>query len=71
MGIGKNRVGTLLAVWLAVGVGSALALERNTGIWPLLRAAHFPGPMVPSGNTQGRKDMRALLEHQQGTCALA
>lgn len=46
MGTGSNRVSTVLVmVLLAAGTSGTSALERNTGIWQLLRAAHFPGPM--------------------------
>lgn len=46
MGIGSNRIcKALVATLVAAGMSGASALERNTGIWRLLRAAHFPGPM--------------------------
>src|SRR6185312_5336948 len=48
MGIGSNKTGrTLTAAVVVAGLSfvSATALERHDGIWRLLRAAHFPGPM--------------------------
>ena len=57
MGIGKSKTAVFVCAIAILSCGSLSsgALERNTGIWRVLRAGHFSGPMNEGAHVRAIK----------------